>query len=233
MAKNTCIVTCEHAGNYIPRKFVELFSEEYEIVATHAAYDIGALSMAIIIANILQAPLIYTKVTRLIVDCNRSMGSDELFSKFTNNSNSDLNKELIQRYYTKHRHTIEQAVIKAIQHHTYVVHVAVHSFTPQLNGFKRYCDIGLLYDQCRQVEQQLCRSIKETLFALHPLRIAYNYPYRGCGDGVTVWLRKQYGDRYCGIEVEVNQDLYFQGNHLWRQLSKNIGQAIKRAMATM
>jgi len=43
MAKNTCIVTCEHAGNYIPRKFVELFSEEYEIVATHAAYDIGAL----------------------------------------------------------------------------------------------------------------------------------------------------------------------------------------------
>lgn len=233
MAKNTCIVTCEHAGNYIPRKFVELFSEEYEIVATHAAYDIGALSMAIIIANILQAPLIYTKVTRLIVDCNRSMGSDELFSKFTKNSNSDLKKELIQRYYTKHRHTIEQAVIKAIQHHTYVVHVAVHSFTPQLNGFKRYCDIGLLYDQCCPVEQQLCKSIKETLFAPHPLRIAYNYPYRGCGDGVTVWLRKQYGDRYCGIEVEVNQDLYFQGNHLWRQLSKNIGQAIKRAMATM
>ena len=77
MAKNTCIVTCEHAGNYIPPELTALFSGEHEIIATHLAYDIAALPMAMIIASIMHVPLIYTKVTRLIVDCNRSVGSDE------------------------------------------------------------------------------------------------------------------------------------------------------------
>jgi len=226
------IITCEHAGNRVPNALRDYFTDT-TILSTHRAYDIGALQMARIIAKMLEAPLLYTTVTRLVVDCNRSIGSDELFSEFTKDSNIFLKNEIVKRYYTIYRSKIEKTVKTMMQDTKHVFHIAVHSFTPQLNGFKRYTDIGVLYDQSRPREALFCNKIKEALMHEHPLRIAFNYPFRGCGDGVTVWLRRHFGDSYCGIELEANQEIFFRSQRQWQQLSKHLAQAIEYAVNAM
>jgi predicted N-formylglutamate amidohydrolase len=229
MKNTSVIITCEHAGNRVPDALRDIFTDT-TILSTHWAYDIGALQMARILAKTLEAPLLYTTVTRLVVDCNRSIGSNELFSELMKGSNIFFKNEIVKRYYTVYRSKIEKAINTMMQSSDAVFHIAVHSFTPQLYGFKRYTDIGLLYDQSRSIEAQFCITIKKALMNAYPLRVAFNYPFRGCGDGVTVWLRKQYGDSYCGIELEANQQIFFSSKRQWRTVSHHLALAIQNAV---
>lgn len=229
MKNVSIIITCEHAGNRVPEALRDIFTDT-TMLSTHWAYDIGALQMARILAKTLEAPLLYTTVTRLVVDCNRSIGSNELFSELIQGSNIFLKNEIVKRYYTVYRNKIEKAINTMLQSSDAVFHIAAHSFTPQLYGFKRYTDIGLLYDQSRPKEALFCSKIKEALMQAYPLRVAFNYPFRGCGDGVTVWLRKQYGDSYCGIELEANQQIFFNSKRQWRTVSYHLAQAILYAV---
>jgi predicted N-formylglutamate amidohydrolase len=91
-----------------------------------------------------------------------------------------------------------------------VWHVAVHSFTPVLDGVVRTADIGLLYDPRRPRELVTARAWRAALRDTVPaLRVRSNYPYRGVSDGLTRALRRRLGDRdYVGIELEVNQRLF-------------------------
>jgi len=50
---------------------------------------------------------------------------------------------------------------------------------------------------------------------------------------VTVWLRRQFGDSYCGIELEANQQIFFSSQRQWQQLSKQLAQAIEYAVHAM
>ncbi|MEJ5362315.1 MAG: N-formylglutamate amidohydrolase [Spirochaetota bacterium] len=229
MKNISILITCEHAGNRVPDALRDIFTDT-SILSTHWAYDIGALPMARILAKTLKAPLLYTSVTRLVVDCNRSIGSNELFSRIIKETNIFLKNEIVKRYYTVYRSKIEKAMKSMMQSSDTVYHISVHSFTPQLYGFKRYTDIGLLYDQSRPAEALFCSKIKEALMKAYPLRVAFNYPFRGCGDGVTVWLRKQYGDSYCGIELEANQEIFFSSKRQWKAVSHHLAQAIQYAV---
>ncbi len=229
MSNISIIITCEHAGNRVPDALRDIFTDT-TILSTHWAYDIGALQMARILGKTLGAPLLYTSVTRLVVDCNRSIGSNELFSALIKGSDIFLKNEIVKRYYTVYRSNIEKAINTMMQNSDAVFHISVHSFTPQLYGFKRYTDIGLLYDQSRPTEALFCRNIKKALMNAYPLRVAFNYPFRGCGDGVTVWLRKKYGDSYCGIELEANQQIFFSSKRQWQTLSHHLAQAIQYAI---
>ena len=39
------------------------------------------------------------------------------------------------------------------------------------------------------------------------MKVRFNYPYKGTSDGLTTTLRKKFGPRYVGIEIEINQKL--------------------------
>lgn len=94
-----------------------------------------------------------------------------------------------------------------------VLHLAIHSFTPNLNGEKRRADVALLYDPRRSPEAELCRRWAETLAMQSPLRIRRNYPYRGVSDGLPTYFRRHFAEAsYIGIEVELNQALFRAGN---------------------
>jgi predicted N-formylglutamate amidohydrolase len=87
-----------------------------------------------------------------------------------------------------------------------VVHVSVHSFTPELDGDVRNADIGLLYDPKRKHEKAFCERWRTELLRRAPgLRVRMNYPYTGTSDGFTTALRRIFPKGYCGIELEVNQ----------------------------
>jgi predicted N-formylglutamate amidohydrolase len=113
-----------------------------------------------------------------------------------------------------------------------VVHLSVHSFTPELDGEIRDADIGLLYDPCRIWETSFCHAWRSEILRLAPqLRVRMNYPYQGADDGFTTYLRTKFADaQYAGIELEVNQQFPFGAGKAWPELQAMLVESLGRTL---
>jgi predicted N-formylglutamate amidohydrolase len=171
------------------------------------------------------APLL--AVTRQLFIGNRSATNPRIWSRFTKSLPKEERERILERWWRPHRDEVEGAVTKAIARGRRVVHVAVHSFTPELAGVVRDADIGLLYDSRRKREPELCRRWAAILRRLDPeLRIRFNHPYSGAADGLTTALRRLHPEsRYLGIELEINQAQV--GAKCWRRFQKQIAESLR------
>lgn len=233
MAKNDYIlITCEHGGNRIPQRYRKLFSGFEALLKTHRGYDAGALVMAKEMAKSLSASLFVATTSRLLVDLNRSIGHPRLYSDATRMAPVMVRREILQSHYLPYRNKVEADIAAAIECGSRVIHIASHSFTPELNGVARNADIGLLYDPVCSDEAALCRHWQTQLKAVAPdLKVRRNYPYTGRSDGFTAYLRRRFPDeRYVGIELEINQKHVLDGARHWRALRLKVIDALRRAM---
>jgi len=207
------IITCEHGGNRVPARYAGLFRGKKKLLDSHRGYDIGALALAKALSRALESPLHYTETSRLLVDCNRSRVSRNLFSDITRRLDEGDRRDIIQRHYEPYREKVQGAIEGAVDAGDAVVHLSVHSFTPVLDGKRRDADIGLLYDPSRPLEKEFCRRLAPLIGKEVPgLRIRMNYPYRGTSDGFTTHLRTVFPpEAYLGIEIEANQALLVPG----------------------
>jgi predicted N-formylglutamate amidohydrolase len=200
-------LTCEHGGNQIPAAYRSLFSAPAarRALETHRGYDLGALVMAKALARRFGAELFASETSRLLVDLNRSLGHPRLFSEFSAPLDEAARRVVLDRYYWPHRQRVEQAV--AQHRRSGVVHIALHSFTPELNGEVRRAEVGLLYDPASSGERRFSERWQQILAErTNELRVRRNYPYRGTSDGFPPYLRKRFGaGSYWGIELETNQ----------------------------
>lgn len=203
------LITCEHGGNRIPPELATHFRGLAGVLDTHRGYDPGALAMARAIARRLRAPLVASTVSRLVIDLNRTLGNPRAWSATTRALPVALRRRIVQRHYTPHWRRVEAIVDPAVAAGWRVIHIAAHSFTPDLDGNVRTADVGLLYDPARPGEASFAAAWKDALVAASPgLRVRRNYPYAGKGDGLTRALRRRFpAARYVGIELEVNQAL--------------------------
>lgn len=225
------VVTCEHGGNRIPRLYRHLFLASRARLESHLGYDPGALSMARTLAIALEAPLVFSTVSRLVVDLNRSMGHPRLFSPETASASAELRRLILATHYRPYRATVERLVAEAVACRGRAIHVSSHSFTPELDGVERTADVGLLYDPARDTESALCARWKILLTGRSTdLRVRRNYPYKGTGDGLTSYLRRRFSDgAYAGIELEVNQAFVSAGGRRWRALRRALVDTFRTA----
>jgi predicted N-formylglutamate amidohydrolase len=223
----TLVLTCEHAGNRIPREYAPLFRGADDVLASHRGWDPGALKLARTFARRLRRPLHAVTWSRLFVEANRAPHNPKIWSRFTKALPKAERARILERFWRPHRTEVEETVGAAARNGR-VVHVAVHSFTPELDGEVRNAEIGLLYDSRRKREAALCRRWAEILQRLDPsLRVRLNYPYSGMSDGLTTWLRKRHAEtRYLGVEIEINQALVGAAGWLvfQRRLSDSLGE---------
>jgi predicted N-formylglutamate amidohydrolase len=203
------VLSCEHGGNRVPRAYAPLFAGAGRVLASHRGWDKGALALARVLAKRTSAPLFAAETTRLLVDLNRADDNPAVFSRFTRELPDELRDALIEDWHRPHRQRVIAAIERLVARRRSVLHVAVHSFTPVMNGVVRNADIGLLYDPGRVRERGIARAWKAALREATPsLRVRSNYPYGGVSDGLTRALRRRVVDRdYAGIELEVNQRL--------------------------
>jgi len=227
------IVTSEHGGNTVPQEHRALFAsrEAKAALDTHRGFDPGSLEIARAFERRFDVPLLAATVTRLLVDLNRSIGKKDLFSEFTANLTEAQQAAIVENYWRPHRDRVERAVETAMGDTGAVLHIAVHSFTPVLDGVERDVDVALLYDPKREREKDFSnRWIKALEGIRDDLRIGRNRPYRGTADGLTSHLRSVHGpERYVGIELEVNQRFPKGGRGAWRRLIDDLGDSLATA----
>lgn len=227
------LITCEHGGRRVPPRYRALFARYEALLNSHRGWDFGALVLARELATAFDAPLLAVTTTRLLVDLNRSVGHPNLHSEATRSLSMAERREIISRYYRPHRDRVETEVLDAIARGQRVLHIASHSFTPELDGEVRDADISLLYDPTRSAEVTFATRWLRALKALRPdLRVRRNYPYAGKGDGLTRLLRRHHPvPTYVGIELEMNQKHFLEGGGQWSLLRATVIAALREALA--
>lgn len=225
------LLTCEHGGNEIPARWTKLFRGQKRRLSTHEGLDIGAAAVARRLSSSLEAPLLLSTTSRLLVDLNRSLGNATLFSNVTAALPEEERRAILEEHYLPHRAAVEQAVALAVQKRITVIHVGVHSFTPVLRGERRSADVGLLYDPARPAERAFVARWHAALRSLDAgVRVRKNYPYRGTGDGLTTTLRRRHEPAaYLGLELEMNQGLLGTPSGITK-MSRLVGASLSSAL---
>ena len=208
------VLSCEHAGHRVPAEYGHLFADRPEVLRTHRGYDIGIRPVAEVLAERLACPIVRFDLSRLLVEPNRSRG---LFSEFSRVLPGSDRQALVERYHRPYRRSVLEMVEAPIRAGHTVLHLSMHSFTPELDGRRRNADVGLLYDPARTAEKAVALNLQDRLASDLALRVRRNYPYRGTSDGMTAWLRRRFPPRaYLGLEIEINQALLQSGARAFR-----------------
>tara|TARA_R110002126_G_scaffold30259_4_gene98913 strand:+ start:32733 stop:33482 length:750 start_codon:yes stop_codon:yes gene_type:complete len=199
------LLICEHASSFVPDEFELGLSADAQ--ASHAAWDIGALDVAALLSDALDAPLVAGGVSRLIYDCNRPLTARDCIPArsevFDIPGNAGLSDESKQSRYDRVHTPFHDAVDKQRAQTAPQLMVTIHSFTPIYNGKKRDVELGYLYHSDPSAAQALLAQEQTT----STYRAALNEPYAAT-DGVTYSLEK-HGEA-CGLPavmIEIRNDL--------------------------
>ena len=197
------LLVCEHASNFIPKEFNNL-GIDYKTSISHAAYDIGIKEVAFLVSEILDAPLVYSRVSRLVIDCNREPYSEdatpkqsEIYSIPGNEAITLAEKEYrIAKFYHPFHDLLHQNIQERPQ---LEVLLALHSFTPVFYGIDRGMELGVLFDD----ENILAKTFLESASLFSSLKAVANEPYAP-DPKVSHTIRKHAGPRdlsYLMLEV--------------------------------
>ena len=223
------LLTCEHGGNEIPEEYQKYFINAGDVLNSHRGYDPGALDMFFFLQDLANYSF-YNTTSRLLIEPNRSLHHPALFSEFTKYLSSKEKKGLVDGFYLPYRNSVEALISKILEKGEKLLHVSVHSFSPELDGSIRNTDIGLLFDPKNAEEKNYCKILKKELLLHGPqFKVRFNYPYLGKADGFTTYLRKKYPKNYLGIELEINQK-YSVDNKMEAALKDRIFQALNNSL---
>ncbi|MCB1742409.1 MAG: N-formylglutamate amidohydrolase [Gammaproteobacteria bacterium] len=208
--RSVFVLTCDHAGNLIPRRLAGLGLSETDR-RRHIAWDIGAAGVSRRMSEVLDAPLIMQRYSRLVVDCNRRPHAEDFITTLSESTpipgNLDLDPaqrrareaEVFEPYHAAITALLDER--RSADRTT--AFVAVHSCTPVYHGVSRPWHVGVLYDrddrlaqlvlQCLRREDQLVVGENQPYFLTHERD--YSVPVHAEDRGLL------------HIEFEVRQDL--------------------------
>lgn len=214
------VLSCEHGGNQVPRTYEYLFENAEDVLNSHRGYDLGAMGLYDLINSNYIAYKQCATVSRLVVDINRSLHRRTLFSEYTKSLPKSGKQQILENYYYAFRRPFAKKIEGFWRKNKTVLHLSVHSFTPELNGKIRQTDFGILYNPEREEEKNFAVLWKKQLNERLPhCRVRFNYPFRGKPDGHVRYFRDREENKYLGIEFEMNQK-YANNTEIKEQIAK-------------
>ena len=215
------VIVCDHASNRIPAAYGDLGLSMTERVS-HIAWDPGALAVSRRLADLLDAPLVQSTVSRLIIDCNRDLNAPDLIWTLSESTRIAANENLSAEerqfridHYHRPFHASIETLLEARRHAGQeTILVCMHSFTPVYHGVPRPWPIGLIHG----MDARFTQALSDALASEEPsLNIGWNQPYAALS-GVTLTLEK-HGDAR-GLDatmIEIRNDEILEpvGVDLW------------------
>lgn len=174
------VLLCEHASNHIPARYEKLGLDDGELTR-HIAWDIGVAPIARDLSKALDAPLILSGYSRLLIDCNRPVGVPTSIPEISESTripgNEDLSAEERQRRADDFYWPFQQAVADLLDRRQAAgkrsIVFGVHSFTPVFKGFQRPWHAGILFRKSKAYGEALVAALQEP-----GLNVVANEPYR-------------------------------------------------------
>ncbi|PYB75434.1 N-formylglutamate amidohydrolase [Rhizobium wuzhouense] len=209
-ASGAVVLVCEHASSVLPLAAGTL-GLTAEALASHIAWDPGALAVARLLSEKLDAVLIHQRFSRLVYDCNRPPESPAAMPEKSEIYEIPGNKDLsvAERYartaaiYVPFHDRVSAELARRSGEGRPAVLVTVHSFTPVYFGKPRAVEIGILHD----ADSRLADAMLDAAAKTGRYRVERNSPY-GPEDGVTHTLRLHaLPAGHANVMIEVRNDL--------------------------
>ncbi len=190
------VLVCDHASRRIPAQYGDMGLTEAER-SSHIAWDPGALAVSQQLVTLLDAPLVASTVSRLVIDANRDPAALNLIwtlseaTRIAANENlSDEERQFrIEAYHQPYHDAIDQVLRARKSIGRNAILVCVHSFTPVFLGQSRPWPIGLIHGK----DTHFTRALRDALNVEDlALNVGWNEPYAAL-NGVTLTLEK-HGD---------------------------------------
>ena len=203
------LLVCDHASRRFPAALGTLGLDPVAR-RCHLALDIGAGALTERLADTLSATAVLCQYSRLVVDCNRQLMDPSAYLEFGDgivvpgNRNlhpEDKNMRADEIYWPYHK-AVETQVERLQATGRPPIFLAVHSFTPVLNGESRAWEMGVLWDTDRMMAEILVHDLREAGF-----HVGDNEPYSGKAphDFTVDHHAEAIGLPHAGIEIR--QDL--------------------------
>lgn len=179
-AQGAYVLTCDHASNFIPAEFGTLGLPESEL-GRHIAWDPGALAVARGMADAMRATLIETRISRLVLDCNRSLEAPDLVPPVSETTSIPGNAQLspqerqtrIDRCWRPFHDTVEAVIEERLARGQETRLVSIHTFNPVYKGVARQWQIGVIHDEDTRLAQPLINALR----AVPGITVGVNEPY--------------------------------------------------------
>jgi predicted N-formylglutamate amidohydrolase len=220
------VLTCEHASYSVPEEYQNLGISNEEI-CRHIGWDIGARWVIQTLAQVLDAPAVCAKYSRLLIDCNRDVSDHDLIMPESDGTRVSGNLEVseeerqrrIERFYQPYHAAIDSLLSNLREQKPLVL--SIHSFTPVLGKQARPFDLGVLFDRYEDLAQEVGDRLRHREY-----RVRYNEPYSGL-DGL-IFSARSHGDRHglVYLELEINNALIAEPKTA-SQLGQQLGEALK------
>lgn len=178
--KSRFVITCDHAANTIPPELGGTLGLPDADMARHIAYDVGAAGVARALGQALDAPVILSNFSRLVIDPNRGERDPTLVMKLCDGSiipgNRDVDTTEKERRLNAYHRPYHNALEQLAAARDDAVIVAMHSFTRQYQGRPpRPWHVGILHSYDTRLSDPLIALLQ----AQPDLTVGRNEPYNG------------------------------------------------------
>jgi len=205
------LLLCDHATSIVPADVAggDLGVPPAEM-GRHIAYDIGAAGVTEALAEMLDAPALLTRFSRLVIDPNRGEDDPTLIMRLYDGTIIPANRAVgeaererrLEAFHRPYHRAIEAAIARLEALGRPPALIAMHSFTPRLKGRPpRPWDIGILWHRDGRIALPLIARLRDDGFC-----VGDNEPYSGELEGDTM---SRHGTRSGRphVLIEVRQDL--------------------------
>jgi predicted N-formylglutamate amidohydrolase len=200
----------DHAGRVIPPRLRRLGLRE-PALSRHIAWDIGVAGLGERLSVALNATFIAQRFSRLVIDCNRDPARADSIPEMSDGTIVPANQALAaaerearisQIFAPYHARITEELDARAAREQSTIV-VALHSFTPTMQGFARPWRFGVLHLGASNYSNAVLARLRTEP---GELQVGDNEPYRMDDVDFTVPHHAiARGLDY--LELEVRQDL--------------------------
>lgn len=230
---SSLVFICDHASNRVPEEFGDFGLTEAEL-QRHIAWDIGAAAVTEILSKYFDAPALLSEVSRLVIDCNRSLDDPGLTPAISDGTAIPANQDLTERerrrrwkaYHQPYHDAIEEVIAAKLADRQSPIVVSVHSMTPVMKGFARPWQIAM----CSAADRRLNDPVLAALRRRADITVGDNEPY-------TLDSKEDFSVPYHAIrrnlqhlQVEFRQDEVAtpEGQRRWADI---FGASVERALS--
>ncbi len=208
-SESPILLVCDHAASRFPAALGNLGLDPFA-QRCHLAIDIGAGFLTEYLADRLGVTAVLAQYSRLIVDCNRELLDPSAFLEFgdgvvvagnlnLSQEDKDARAEAIHRPY---HHAVDTQLQRLLVVGERPAFIAIHSFTPVLNGRTRPWEIGVLWDTDLRLRDIFLKDFTDAGF-----NVGDNEPYSGKAPADYTIDHHAEGPGVPHISIEIRQDL--------------------------
>lgn len=231
------LLLCDHASNVVPASVaggsLGLPAAEME---RHIAYDIGARGVTLALSEMLDAPAVLSRFSRLVIDPNRGEDDPTLVMRLYDGTIVPANRHVtaeekrarLMAWHRPYHAAIDAQIDAMLAGGRVPALIAIHSYTPQLKGRPlRPWQVGVLWHH----DGRLARPLLARLRAEPDLCVGDNQPYSGQLEGDTL-SRHGTGRGLAHVLIELRHDGIDtgKGQRLWAErLAPMLAEAVEAA----